>query len=340
MESEAVTRPIYEAQASILGCFLDQLFRGTGKGLLMKDSERKALLLWFYDVVFKARSDGISRFYAQRYGHAARLRYVCGYPKSGTTWVSHMVAHYLDLPVIRASSPSLGVEGVIHQHWDYHPSRDHAIYVIRDGRDVMVSIYMNLMKAWHLRRPMLADLGKFSLGGFLHRNVGHLGAREHRFERLLGRGFDPWDVERNLPRFIEAELQKPFIAAVTQPWPQHVASWRAKAEKTTFIKYEDMLSGGVTALCSALASYLQTEIDSQEAAYTFRRYSFQRQSGRNAGDEDRTSFARKGIAGDWKNHFSQEARQVFDHYAGDLLIELEYEPDRKWVGDVVSSQKN
>jgi len=60
------------------------------------------------------------------------------------------------------------------------------------------------------------------------------------------------------------------------------------------------------------------------------KYSFKNQTKREPGQEDKKSFLRKGIAGDWKNHFSKEACQVFDHYAGKELILLDYEKDHNW----------
>jgi hypothetical protein len=60
-------------------------------------------------------------------------------------------------------------------------------------------------------------------------------------------------------------------------------------------------------------------------------FSFERQAGRPSGQEDRTSFLRKGVVGDWRNQFSQEAREVFDRYAGEELILLGYEKDRQWA---------
>jgi len=47
--------------------------------------------------------------------------------------------------------------------------------------------------------------------------------------------------------------------------------------------------------------------------------------------EDKKSFLRKGISGDWKTHFSLEAKQVFNYYAGDILIGLGYEKDGTWL---------
>jgi hypothetical protein len=38
----------------------------------------------------------------------------------------------------------------------------------------------------------------------------------------------------------------------------------------------------------------------------------------------------EGVAGDWKNAFTEQAKQDFKAVAGDLLIELGYERDNDW----------
>ena len=53
--------------------------------------------------------------------------------------------------------------------------------------------------------------------------------------------------------------------------------------------------------------------------------SFKRLSGgRDAGQEDRQSFFRKGQAGDWASWFSAEQTARFEAQAGSLLTELGY----------------
>ena len=55
-------------------------------------------------------------------------------------------------------------------------------------------------------------------------------------------------------------------------------------------------------------------------AAEFRRWS----GGRDKGEEDKTSFFRKGLVGDWKSYFDDASFDVFRKQTGDLLDELGY----------------
>jgi hypothetical protein len=72
-------------------------------------------------------------------------------------------------------------------------------------------------------------------------------------------------------------------------------------------------------------------LDPEEAAAIADEFSFERQSGRKAGEENKESFLRKGVVGDWREAFSPKAREIFDRHAGEELLLLGYERDRSWV---------
>lgn len=55
-----------------------------------------------------------------------------------------------------------------------------------------------------------------------------------------------------------------------------------------------------------------------------------RSGGRTSGQENTRSGARKGIAGDWKNVFTDQDKEIFKEEAGDLLVELGYEDNHNW----------
>ena len=52
--------------------------------------------------------------------------------------------------------------------------------------------------------------------------------------------------------------------------------------------------------------------------------------GRKPGQEDRSSHFRKGVHGDWVNHFTPEHLQDFKERYEDLLFEFGYETEPDW----------
>lgn len=298
----------------------------------MNKLSKKSLLLWFYRSVFQPQANQWMRYYSKSAGSRFDLKLVGGYPKSGTTWVSKMMAHYLGLPLVMASSLGIGFPCVVHHHWDYHPAYDPSVYVIRDGRDVMVSIYMNLtIKNFQAASVTLQKLKRNEPIRTLSENIGHYATQNKRLRRLYGDKFDPLKIRDNLPRFIEDELRKPFITAVQQTWSEHILSWKSKSRQVVFIKYEDLLQDVCEHFSMVIEEITGRIPEPEEINATVKRFSFQNQSGREPGNESQSSFMRKGIHGDWKNHFSKEACQIFDFFAGDLLIELGYEDDHRWM---------
>ena len=52
--------------------------------------------------------------------------------------------------------------------------------------------------------------------------------------------------------------------------------------------------------------------------------------GRLPGVENFEMHYRKGIAGDWKNHFTKKVKEAFKRRYGKLLILAGYEADSQW----------
>ena len=65
------------------------------------------------------------------------------------------------------------------------------------------------------------------------------------------------------------------------------------------------------------------------AAAYYNRFSA-KAKGRTEGQEDQKSHYRKGVAGDWKNHFTENHKKAFKDIAGQVLIELGYEKNMDW----------
>lgn len=59
--------------------------------------------------------------------------------------------------------------------------------------------------------------------------------------------------------------------------------------------------------------------------------SFERLSGgREKGEEDVTSHYRKGVPGDWVNHFTPAVKEEFKDRFGEVLVKTGYEQDQQW----------
>jgi len=134
-----------------------------------------------------------------------------------------------------------------------------------------------------------------------------------------------------LPRFIEEWSTRPAGAHCT--WPQHVAMWSGRPH-VIMVRYEDLLADTAGTLARALPVHTGRAVDAENLEATVRKFSFERQSGRKAGDEAPGAVLRKGISGDWRNHFTRAAAEVFDRRCGSHLIELGYEKNSDWVKNV------
>jgi len=176
--------------------------------------------------------------------------------------------------------------------------------VLRDGRDVMVSSYFHSFFKNELFNHTLVE----------------------KMRRKLP--FNDYnDVKNNLPQFIEYKFTKKRPPRFT--WSEFVESWLDK--DVVFVKYENLLKNPVIEIVKALEMISDQKPDYNRIKQIVDNYSFQTLAKRNRGTENRSSFMRKGIAGDWKNYFNKEARGLFNYYAGDQLIKLVYEKDESWV---------
>ncbi len=251
-----------------------------------------------------ASSYHITRFLGSRFPNAIPLVYVCGFPKSGTTWVTQLTADYLQLPFPRLSLLPIGCAAVVHGHESVVSTYQRALYVIRDGRDAMVSFYFHLSKNIPSGdRPVLTSEQKKIFPGLVNKN----------------------DIKKNLPAFMKRQMVVPHGSCGLN-WGQHVQRYLdLQRPDVPMVRYEDLLLEPVDTLSNAMASLEQVTIDKSRIEASVDKFSFTSQANRSAGKEDRTSFLRSGQAGDWKKYFSEEALNIFLHYCGSQLEAAGYD---------------
>lgn len=266
-----------------------------------------------------------------KFEHATRLAYINSvthvnesvliveYPKSGGTWLAQLVSGCLELPFPRNQYPILK-KAVYHSHYlpkfSIHKNK-HIVWLLRDGRDIMVSSYFHHL-VWNDKNRNDPKLVNY------YRNKLNFS--------------DFTDIHSNLPKYIDflfTDTPSKFI------FFNHPGNWREynnrwleimKSQSNVFlIRYEDMLNDTYQEMISLFSKmFPDNEFDPERIQKVVDKYSFENQTKRKPGEENTTSFLRKGISGDWKNYFNDEAKAIFKKYAGEMLIKLGYEKDQNW----------
>jgi hypothetical protein len=101
-------------------------------------------------------------------------------------------------------------------------------------------------------------------------------------------------------------------------------------ENYTELYYEDHLNRPEETL-SALFAFLGADTSPAVVEQVVNSNRFEKLSkGRQRGEESSGAFFRKGVAGDWREVFTERDKRIFKEEAGDLLVELGYEKDLDW----------
>ena len=246
-------------------------------------------------------SDLLSLLLGTRFPKSFPFVFVIAYPKSGHTWAGQLIADYLQLPAPQNTLLPIGHPAVLFTHHRVWKGFQRGVYVVRDGRDIMTSLFCHT-PSWHTRSH-LSGLGKK--------------ARDNN----------------DIAAFVEWQFSTIKPASSYVNWPTHVRSYfEANNSNLILTKYEDLHREGEKTLSNIVSNLTEELADLDKVRIALDKYSFTKQTGRLPGQEAaQGTWARKGKVGDWINYFTPEAAEVFDHYAGDILIELGYEEDHCWV---------
>jgi hypothetical protein len=183
------------------------------------------------------------------------------------------------------------------------------IHIIRDGRDVAVSVVHHI---WNYAKNEggMYDLEPEELekrNAYREGSMNLLSESLFTEERLAGIARD-WNTK---------------VGKATEDGPTLLGS------NYTEVRYEDILERPVEEVAHLLKFLggISSEVTAKRCVEAT---GFEVTSNRERGQEDSSSRSRKGVAGDWKNIFTEEDRRIFKENAGDLLIKLGYEEDNNW----------
>ena len=210
------------------------------------------------------------------------------------------------------------------------PKRD--IYDVTDGRRAYVSKH-----PWYKGAPSL-ELTESCVIKSHERPNSALINFPAQFVHLIRDGRDvvvsKYFYERDfcVKNGIYQQFDVPFdeyVARIAVEWHEYVQAWLDACPYTCTCSYEDLLQDPCGALhkvvCGLGVPATHSQINRAVEANS-------KEELRRTLDKAFThnSFVRKGIAGDWRNHFSQENARAFKQKAGDALMRLGYEKDLNW----------
>ena len=156
---------------------------------------------------------------------------------------------------------------------------------------------------------------------------------------------DPRDIVVSLAHYQRGTVQG-MLQGVSKgrkfkakgPWQTYVNSWLETRLDYSLVRYEDLLSdctGEITRVlkeCRLPINHDRLELAVERQSFAVRRKDIAEHGDKLAfGKNFNVRFLRKGIAGDWKNHFTREMGQQAQESFGNLMKHFGYiEKDDWW----------
>lgn len=204
-------------------------------------------------------------------------------------------------------------------------------HVIRDPRDIVVSAYFShlhshptegwpgLVEHRATLQSVSRDEGLFLEMEFCRKEFGDLQA---------------WDYSQAdvLEITMESLIRSPYETMV-EVFGHLAIVEQDPSRKDRFIH---LLASGVNAMQARSGGWIPFRLARRRIpvdavlGHVFRNRFRTKAEGRERGEEDSKSHYRKGVAGDWVNHFTPAHRRRFKEMYGDLPVRLGYERDSDW----------
>ncbi|EAW38817.1 sulfotransferase domain-containing protein [Lyngbya sp. PCC 8106] len=286
-----------------------------------------------------------------------------GHHKSGSTWIETLikqVCYQLKLKPYIASNPELfnsnldsymhreNIDFICYTNAEIHfvkpiLEKIKGFHVIRDPRDIIVSAYFShryshSTESW----PELNDYRKEL--EHLTKDQGLLFVMEYLscmkvdgVELNIFGQMQEWNY--NLPNVLEIKFEE----MITNPYKKFldILQFLDLLDDSPYISVKSMssylfsetLNRGINKINPSLKKKISfnSKIYAWQALNIIYEHDFARYArGRKPGQEDVKSHNRKGVAGDWKNHFEEKHKQLFKEKYGSLLVQLGYEQNNDW----------
>jgi hypothetical protein len=251
------------------------------------------------------------RFYQFRYSYPHPNLLVISQKRSGSTWMRRMLNDVPGFVQFRPSTKRRADHRILGQDFEHVPVGYTVSKLHSDPTPSNIEVLHSLGRPYIVQVRDPRDIA-VSWAHFV--DIPH---RRHAHPEMAG-----LDLEGRIAKFIEQDLDVTLQFAV---------GWRSALHPTLglWVSYEDLLADTKGVMRCVTDHFKLGLTDAQLDAIVVRR-SFKVQTGRDSGQEDASRFNRKGVKGDWANHFTDAHKDEFKRIAAGRLIELGYEQDDEW----------
>jgi len=267
--------------------------------------------------------------------------FIIGYPKSGNTWLTRLIADTLDSPMVGGDNPIdqadkkqryLGDFVIYKSHYseqskpDYIRKYSFILYIVRDFRDVLVSGFFFNHKG--------SSEDKYTIENTLnHRfHPSHRYYFKHEIRRMVNKwqGNELTLFKNNIKntvlflKHLVVRDKRPTTLSVGN-WSNHVNYWIG-FPNANIVRYEDLLTDTYTTL-KTLFSKMGVSCPERRIVEAVERQSFKtrkKQFEKNC-DYINMRFMRKGVAGDWKRFLDKDMIELIKKEHGETMNRLGYE---------------
>ena len=236
---------------------------------------------------------------------------VIEYPKSGGTWIAKMIAAAIGLPYLDDVVGRIGRPCVIRTHWRPSPDYERAVYVVRDIRDIFISLF-------HHRE----------------RNAKKKEVLAQRYFRLFGESISLEKFDSQFALFIEHEMTG-WGGGVRTDWNIHMTEahqYSTENPNVVLVKYEEALLDTQSELCRVVNTVLDFEISAERAGLVEEIFSARNQVSLSSHREK--TFFRKGQSGEWRTTMPKDAGRLIAENYNENLVKFGYESDQNWWRDL------
>ncbi len=286
-----------------------------------------------------------------------KVVFLIGSPRSGTTWLQSLLGAHPDVITPQETDLFSNFVAPLQSWWDQQVALSPDVQQARRGKGLpavldddeysalLADFIRGVLAAVHALDPSASIIVEKSPSHSRHTDVITRYLPDAAFVHIVRDGRDVVASLQSAARSWGSHWASASVKKSAQLWKETVEGARRAStnDRYTEVRYEDLRAGDPEPLRRAFAR-CGLDLTREQCADLINEYSLERMAsgaatspiarggavGRRQGTEP-AGFYGKGKVGGWAESWSTNDRLLFDAVAGDLLVELGYEPDPSWA---------